>query len=388
MNNFGNIQLDEKILLALKKLNITQPTLVQSKSIPVIRQNHDVLMKSPTGTGKTLAFLLPLFEKIDREKNRTQILILSPTRELTLQIAHVAKSLEQTFDVRSMAVLGGQDIFQQKEQAGKKIPHMVIATVGRLLDFLEGRVIRLEGVQSVVIDEADEMLKLGFIEDVEKILLSIHSKHQIILCSATFPERIKQLAKRFLHQPKEIFIEDQNENIHAKKILNIRQRVLKVQDDEEKISWLIKMIAREQPYLMMVFCSTKARVDWLTLELAKKKILVDGLHGDLTQSQRAFVLKKFRQAKTQVLVTTDIAARGLDIEGVTHVVNFDLPNAAQEYTHRIGRTGRAGNDGEAITFLLNNERAKDLDTWHKILKARKNLQEPKKPVRPKKFKRK
>ena len=234
----------------------------------------------------------------------------------------------------------------------RRTPQIIIGTPGRLLDHFRRGTIQLKGVNKIVVDEADELLKLGFIEDVENLLRETSADRQLILCSATIPPRIRQLAAEFMKKPQEIFID--------KKVItleNINQVVVKVSADK-KFSKLVEILESESPYLAIIFCGRKEKTSQLALELAKKKFAVDELHGDLTQQQRNFVLKKFREAELQILVATDIAARGLDIEGVTHVISYDIPRDTETYIHRIGRTGRAGEKGTAITFVTPQEAEK------------------------------
>ena len=243
-----------------------------------------------------------------------------------------------------MLICGGADIDRQKEKL-RRVPQLIIGTPGRLLDHLRRGTVQLKNVNKIVIDEADELLKLGFIDDVENLLRETSNDRQIILCSATIPLRIRQLATEFLKTPKEIFIEPKIITLE-----NINQVVVKIPADK-KFSKLVEILQNENPYLAIIFCARKETTSKLALELAKKKFEVDELHGDLTQQQRNFVLKKFREAKIQILVATDIAARGLDIEGVTHVISYDVPRDVETYIHRIGRTGRAGLTGSAITLV-------------------------------------
>ena len=226
---------------------------------------------------------------------------------------------------------------------------MIIGTPGRLLDHLSRKAIDLSHVNKVVIDEADEMLKLGFIEDVETLIKSSANDLQLILCSATIPERIQRLATQFMDNPQTIFIEPKVVTLD-----NIKQSVIRVKENA-KLEKLCELLKSEQPYLAMIFCAKKEKTSWLAIELAQRGWEVDALNGDLTQQQRNFVLKKFREAKLQLLVSTDIAARGLDIEGVTHVISFDIPPTPVDYIHRIGRTGRAGQSGRAVTFVTDSE---------------------------------
>lgn len=343
MAKFTELKVSAEICELLKRQGIITATSVQERVIPQARAGNDLIVQSKTGTGKTLAFLLPTIERL-KKIPATQELIIAPTRELATQISKVAEKICATLELDSLLICGGQDIDRQKEKL-KKIPQLIIGTPGRLLDHLRRGTIQLKNINKVVIDEADELLKLGFIEDVENLLRETAKDRQIILCSATMPLRIRQLAAEFLKSPKEILVETKTVTLE-----NINQVVVKV-SAEKKFAKLVEILQNENPYLAMIFCATKENTSKLALELAKKNFDVDELHGDLTQQQRNFVLKKFREAKIQILVSTDIAARGLDIEGVTHVISYDVPRDVETYIHRIGRTGRAGENGTAITLV-------------------------------------
>ena len=344
MKTFEELSVSQALCNALKKMGIREATKVQEEAIPVLRNGRDTIVKAQTGTGKTLAFLLPIYDKIKIQATTVQTIILTPTRELTIQISKVAAALDKVSGVRSLAIYGGQDIERQKQKLGH-CPHVIIGTPGRILDHLRRRTLALTTANRIVLDEADEMLRRGFIEDVESILSTMAKDRQIMLFSATIPDRIKALAHRYMYQVQHVEIKAEHITLDT-----ISQRIIDTVENS-KIDKLCEVINDEQPYLAMVFCSTKNRVSQVVMTLVRRGYLADELHGDLTQLQRSNVLKKFREAKIQILVTTDIAARGLDIEGVTHVINYDIPQDTEGYIHRIGRTGRAGQKGTAITFV-------------------------------------
>ena len=351
MADFKSLGIQTVIVDALWRQGIKEATPIQEKSIPMLRKGKDIIAEAQTGTGKTLAFLLPLLEKIKPEVPVAQALIITPTRELAIQTAKVAQSLSKASGVTSLVLYGGQDIERQKEKL-RCHPSLIIGTPGRLLDHIRRGTLDLKYVNKVVLDEADEMMRLGFIEDVEKLLEETAADRQILLFSATMPERVKMLAFRYMKAPEEIKIAADSVTLDA-----IEQIIVKT-CEETKLDKLSSIINEENPYLMMVFCHTKARAESLAMQLAARGYLVDTLHGDLTQKQRTFVLRRFREAKLQILCATDIAARGLDVEGVTHVINYDIPHDVESYIHRIGRTGRAGEKGKAVTFV--NDRQYDL----------------------------
>ena len=341
---FKDLGISQSVCETLRYQGIKEATPVQEQAIPVVRAGRDCIVKAQTGTGKTLAFLLPIMEKIKPQAEVAQALIVTPTRELAIQIAKVAGLLGEAAGISSLVIYGGQDIERQKQKL-RRHPQIIIGTPGRLLDHLRRGTIDISKVNKVVLDEADEMMKLGFIEDVEVLLRAAASDRQFMLFSATMPDRVKALAAQYMKAPERIEIKSEQVTLET-----IQQVIIDTTEDN-KVDKLCEIINGEQPYLMMVFCHTKARAHQLTMALAARGYLVDELHGDLSQVQRTLVLKRFRKAELQVLCATDIAARGLDIEGVTHVVSYDIPHDTESYIHRIGRTGRAGQQGKAITFV-------------------------------------
>ncbi len=344
ITSFNELSVSDGLCTVLAQMGIKEPTPVQAEAIPALRNGRDTIVQAQTGTGKTLAFLLPLYDKIKVQADNIQTLILTPTRELTLQIAKVAAQLGKAEGVRSLAIYGGQDIERQKQKLGRE-PHVIIGTPGRILDHMRRRTINFAPTNRIVLDEADEMLRRGFLEDVEQILSTMARDRQIMLFSATMPDKIKALAHRYMTDFQHVIIKTENITLD-----NIRQRIVDTVEDS-KLDKLCELINEQNPYLAMVFCSTRSRVSQVAMALARRGYLADELHGELSQLQRTNVLRKFREAKLQILVTTDIAARGLDIEGVTHVFNYDMPRDTESYIHRIGRTGRAGQQGVAITFV-------------------------------------
>ena len=344
---FNELKINVEVCELLKRQGIIDATPVQEKVIPTARTGRDLIIQAKTGTGKTLAFLLPTFERI-KKIPVTQALIIAPTRELATQISKVAAQIAKLLELETILICGGQDVEREKNKL-RHSPQIIIGTPGRLLDHLRRGTIKLSNANKIVIDEADELLKLGFIEDVEVLLRETASDRQLILCSATMPLRIRQLAADFMSKPQEIFIEPKTVTLE-----NINQVIVKVKP-EKKFNRLVEILTAENPYLAIIFCATKETASKLALELATQKFSVDELHGDLTQQQRNFVMKKFREASIQFLVATDIAARGLDVEGITHVISYDVPRDVETYIHRIGRTGRAGQAGTAIMLVTNDE---------------------------------
>lgn len=347
---FKELGVSELLNDLLKGQGIVKPTPVQEEAIPPVVQGLDVIARAKTGTGKTLAFLLPIMDKIRVEAAYPQALVLAPTRELALQITEEARKLARHTGVKILAVYGGQDVEKQlrKLEGGR---HLIIGTPGRLLDHLRRETLDLGGVKMLVLDEADQMLHMGFLEDVETIITAVPYRRQTMLFSATMPDPIKRLAANYMKEPLDIVIKSGS----PIPLDNIRQQVVEC-SDRNKEEALQALIERDRPYLAIIFCRTKRRVSKLNEALQAAGYDCDELHGDLSQGKREAVMKRFREAKLQLLVATDVAARGLDVEGITHVFNYDLPLDADSYIHRIGRTGRAGGKGLAITFSSPRER--------------------------------
>jgi len=346
---FKDLGVSELLCTLLQGQGIVKPTPVQTEAIPPLVQGLDVIARAKTGTGKTLAFLLPIMDKIHTERAYPQALILAPTRELALQITEEARKLARHTDIKILAVYGGQDVEKQlrKLEGGR---HLIIGTPGRLLDHMRRETLDLSGVKMLVLDEADQMLHMGFLEDVETIITAVPYRRQTMLFSATMPDPIKRLAANYMKEPLDIVIKSGS----PIPLDNIKQQVVEV-SDRNKEEALISLIERDRPYLAIIFCRTKRRVSKLNEALQAAGYDCDELHGDLSQGKREGVMKRFRDAKLQLLVATDVAARGLDVEGITHIFNYDMPLDVDSYIHRIGRTGRAGGKGLAITFTSPRE---------------------------------
>ncbi|MFS0864275.1 DEAD/DEAH box helicase [Fredinandcohnia sp. 179-A 10B2 NHS] len=345
MLDFLQLGIRKEINHTLKSLGILEPTPIQEKTIPSVLKGKDVISKAQTGTGKTLAFVLPILEKIDVHESEVQALILTPTRELALQISkEIKKMMENVEGVNVLAVYGGQDVEHQLKKL-KGAQHIIVATPGRLLDHIRRGTIDLSTIRMLVIDEADQMLLMGFLPEVDDIISETFPSRQTMLFSATMPNEIRSLAKKYMNEPE--FIE-----VKAKKVTveEIKQVVIET-TDRRKQATLFHLIEEHRPFLAIIFCRTKIRAKKLHEALIANGYESDELHGDLTQSKREKAMKRFREAKTQFLVATDVAARGLDVEGVTHVYNYDIPHDVESYVHRIGRTGRAGGDGVAFTLV-------------------------------------
>ncbi|WP_348646634.1 DEAD/DEAH box helicase [Halobacillus sp. Cin3] len=339
---FEQLGMSREMIDRLKKQGITVPTPIQEQAVPVIMDGQDVMGQAQTGTGKTFAFAVPILEKIDPSKPHVQALIISPTRELALQITEETKRLAPE-GIHVLPVYGGQDTIKQLHKLEGTV-HIIVATPGRLLDHLRRETVDLTQVEYLVIDEADQMLEAGFYPDVMDILDQTNPDRQSMLFSATLPSSVKKLGREMLREPRTIHVKPEKETTgHIKQLLYQTT-------DRAKQDALMTIMHEHRPFLAVIFCRTKRRAKKLNDALLAKGFLSDELHGDLTQAKRQKVMKRFREADIQYLVATDVAARGLDVEGVTHVFNYDIPQDADSYIHRIGRTGRAGGKGLAITF--------------------------------------
>jgi len=373
LKNFLELGISETFNHTLRENGITEATPIQEQAIPVIMSGKDIIGQAKTGTGKTLAFVLPILEKIDPASGDVQALIVAPTRELALQITtEIKKMLVQREDINVLAIYGGQDVAQQLRKL-KGNTHIVVATPGRLLDHIRRETIDLSNLSTIVLDEADQMLYFGFLYDIEDILDETPGSKQTMLFSATMPKDIKKLAKRYMDEPQMIQVQSEEVTVNT-----IEQRVIET-TDRAKPDALRFVMDRDQPFLAVIFCRTKVRASKLYDDLKGRGYNCAELHGDIPQAKRERVMKSFREAKIQYLIATDVAARGLDVDGVTHVFNYDIPEDVESYIHRIGRTGRAGGSGLAITFVAAKDE-KHLEEIEKTLGAplqREIIEQPK-----------
>jgi ATP-dependent RNA helicase DeaD len=347
---FASLGIDQQILAELAALGYEEPTPVQEKAIPPLLAGRDLLGQAATGTGKTAAFALPLLHCITTTaaaRERTTALILVPTRELAMQVAQAVHKYGRSLGVVTLPVYGGASM-ENQIRALKRGVDVVVATPGRALDHIRRQTLRLGSVKVVVLDEADEMLDMGFAEDLEAILEATPSTRQTALFSATIPPRIAQLAGRYLRDPETVRID--REAVALGEAPRVRQ-VAYLVPRAQKMSTLGRILDIECPASAIVFCRTRTEVDELTETVNSRGYAAQALHGGLSQQQRDRVMQKFRTKTADLLIATDVAARGLDIQHVSHVVNFDVPNSADAYVHRIGRTGRAGREGMAITLV-------------------------------------
>jgi ATP-dependent RNA helicase DeaD len=348
-SGFSALGLDPRIIVALTQLGYEEPTPVQREAIPPLLAGHDVLGQAATGTGKTAAFALPLLHLLTPDadpRERTRALILVPTRELAMQVAEAVHKYGKAMGIVAIPIYGGAAMETQLRQLKRGVD-VVVATPGRALDHIRRKTLRLDGVKIVILDEADEMLDMGFAEDLEAILDATPSERQTALFSATLPPRIADIANKHLKDPIRVRID--REVVAAGSAPRVRQ-VAYIVSRAHKMATLGRVLDVENPTSAIVFCRTRTEVDQVTETLNGRGYRAEALHGGLSQEQRDRVMKKFRANTTDLLVATDVAARGLDVQHVSHVVNYDLPTAAEAYVHRIGRTGRAGREGVAITL--------------------------------------
>jgi ATP-dependent RNA helicase DeaD len=346
---FKDLGLAPEIQQALDELGYEDPTPIQEQAIPELLSGHDVIGQAQTGTGKTAAFGLPLLQYVDPAVDEVQAVVLTPTRELCIQVTQALRAYAEHVDVEIVAVFGGAPIRSQQAQL-RAGAHVVVATVGRMMDLMGRRSLVLTAARYIVLDEADEMLDLGFIEDVEKILRMCPSGRQTALFSATMPPPVKRLAESYMYDPKTIKITPKKLTVDA-----IAQAFVEVPANE-KASRLVELLKTEEPEQAIIFCRTKIGASKLEKTLKDKGLDVKALHGDMSQGSRDGVMIAFKDHRVRLLVATDIAARGLDIEHVTHVINYDVPASSEVYVHRIGRTGRVGRTGRAITFVTPAQR--------------------------------
>jgi ATP-dependent RNA helicase DeaD len=356
---FSDLNISPVILKAITELGYETPTPIQAQAIPLLLEGKDILGQAQTGTGKTAAFGIPLIETIDTHARSVQAIILCPTRELAIQVtedlAHLSKYKK---DIRLLSIYGGQSI-ERQFKALKSGVNIVVGTPGRVQDHIDRGTLKLDGVKIVVLDEADEMLNMGFREAIEEILTEVPKERQTILFSATMPPAILKLTKKFQINPVEV-------KIHHKEVTvpGIEQVYFEIRD-REKLDLISILLDINQFKLSLVFCNTKRAVDNLVEHLNARGFLADSLHGDLRQQQRDQVMKKFRTGKLDILVATDVAARGLDVDDIDAVFNYDFPQDEEYYVHRIGRTGRAGKKGIAYSFVTVKEiyRLKDIKRY-------------------------
>ena len=344
---FRSLGLSETSLSALEHAGFREPSPVQQQLIPPALEGRDCIGNAPTGTGKTAAFLLPIIEKLDENDRRPQALILAPTRELAHQIGREFERLSAGRRLMAAPLVGGESIVQQVRMLRRGC-QVLLATPGRIMDLMERGEVRLETVKFVVLDEADQMLDIGFRPAVDAILETVPAERQTLLLSATMPKGVRELAKRELKDPADVRLirEDEDATVKA-----IRQSYIMV-EPHSRFDLLVGLLKAEDPARAIIFCRTKLGADRLGTDLRQAGFKAEAMHGDLSQSRRHRVLGAFRMGRLHILVATDVVGRGIDVPGISHVINFDLPEDVENYVHRIGRTGRMGKDGIAYSIVL------------------------------------
>ncbi|MDP4145220.1 MAG: DEAD/DEAH box helicase [Bacillota bacterium] len=349
MGKFNELGLNENILKAIDDMGFEEPSKIQAEVIPVLLEGYDAIGQAQTGTGKTLAFGAPLLNNLVREPGKINSLILAPTRELAIQVNDELARIAKYTKVKLLPVYGGQPI-ERQIRAIKSGVDIIVGTPGRVMDLMRRGIIDLSYINFLVLDEADEMLNMGFIEDIEYIVKNSNSERQTMLFSATMPDEIKKLAKRYMKaETKHITIAK-----NAMTVSTIGQFYYEIKQ-KDRFESLCRILDVDEPSTAIIFCKTKKGVDELVGAMQARGYSVEGMHGDMNQNQRMNTLRKFKEGNLEFLVATDVAARGIDVENVTHVINYDLPQDVESYVHRIGRTGRARKEGVAYTLVTSRE---------------------------------
>ena len=346
---FDELQLDERILRAVADMGFEEASPIQTQAIPVQLEGRDIIGQAQTGTGKTAAFGIPLLQKIDPKVKKLQAVALCPTRELAIQVADEIRRLAKYMHgVKVLPIYGGQDIVKQIRSL-KDGTQIIIGTPGRVMDHMRRKTVKFDFVHTVVMDEADEMLNMGFLEDMETILSQLPEERQTVMFSATMPPAILDIARKFQQEP--VNVKVVKKELTVPKVTQYYYEV----KPKSKLEVMCRLLDMYAPKLSVVFCNTKKQVDELVQSLQGRGYFAEGLHGDLKQIQRDRVMNSFRNGKTEILVATDVAARGIDVDDVEAVFNYDLPQDDEYYVHRIGRTGRAGREGIAFSFVVGKE---------------------------------
>lgn len=344
---FADIGIEYVFLKALAKLQFVEPSDIQKQLIPLVLSGRDVLGQARTGTGKTAAFGLPVLQKVKKE-GRLQAIILVPTRELATQVAVDMERLCDGSDLHIVPVYGGQRISHQLHALGRK-PHIVVGTPGRVIDFLERRALSFDEIRFVVLDEVDRMLDIGFRDDIRNILSRVKNPHQTVLVSATLTDEITRLAKTYMNDPVEVNVSRDEMTVEQ-----VNQSYVTV-EPWDKFTALRLLLQQDNPKLAIIFCNTKRAVDRLASKLRDAGLRAVEIHGDLIQRKRERAMDRFRSQNIQLLVATDLASRGIDVRGITHIINYDTPDDPHSYVHRIGRTARMGSCGDAIAFVTREQ---------------------------------
>lgn len=343
-HTFDSFGLSQRTAATVKYLGFTKPSPIQDQTIPLALEGKDIIGLANTGTGKTAAFLLPIIEKLQTSRAPGSVLILAPTRELAMQIDEEFKRFSSGQKLYSTLVVGGANIMRQINQI-KRGPHIIIGTPGRIKDLINRRVLRLQTVETFVLDEADRMCDMGFVKDIRYIAAELPTEHQTFCYSATMTLDVKSIVEEFMHDPVTVSVVKGQSNDH------IEQNVIHARDKAHKIELLTELLKQSEFEKVIIFGETKYGVQRLADNLVRSDLPAVAIHGNKSQAQRQRALKSFKDDSVNILVATDVAARGIDIDNVSHVINFDPPKQYEDYVHRIGRTGRAGKSGKALTFV-------------------------------------
>ena len=349
VTKFEELQLDDRIIRAITEMGFEEASPIQAQAIPVVLEGRDMIGQAQTGTGKTAAFGLPLLQKVDPKVKKLQAVVLLPTRELAIQVAEELRRFAKFMHgIKVLPVYGGQDIVRQI-RALKDGTQIVVGTPGRVMDHMRRKTVKMDHVHTVVLDEADEMLNMGFLEDMETILSQLPEERQTLMFSATMPQAIADIAKKFQKDP--VTVRVIKKELTVPKVTQYYYEV----KPKNKVEVMCRLLDMYSPELSIVFCNTKRQVDELVQALQGRGYFAEGLHGDLKQVQRDRVMESFRNGRTDILIATDVAARGIDVGNVEAVFNYDIPQDDEYYVHRIGRTGRAGREGKAFSLVVGKE---------------------------------
>ncbi|NRY63775.1 DEAD/DEAH box helicase [Clostridium beijerinckii] len=357
--NFNDYKLCNELLKAISMLNFKELTKVQEQVIPIALEEKDIVVKSKTGSGKTASYAIPICQLVDWEENKPQALVITPTRELAIQVKEDFFNIGRFKRIKAAAIYGKSPFYDQEKELKQKT-HIVVGTPGRIIDHIEKGTFDTSKIKYLIIDEADEMLNMGFVGQIETIIKNLSKQRVTMLLSATMPKDIETLCNKYMKDPIHIEIEEQNKSVD-----NIYQERYNV-NESNKIELLRDITILENPDSCMIFCNTKQKVDEVYKELAKLQYDCRKIHGGMEQSDRLRVMNNFKLGYFRYIIATDVAARGIDIDNITHVINYDIPEDKESYVHRIGRTGRAGKMGKAITFVTQNE-SKFLNDIHEYI---------------------
>lgn len=342
--SFEDYHLSNELLKTIEKLNYKNPTKVQEKVIPLGLEGNDIVVKSQTGSGKTAAFAIPICELVDWEENKAQALVITPTRELAMQVREDFFNIGRFKRLKVSAIYGRAPFYNQQRELKQKT-HIVVGTPGRIIDHMERGTFDTSNIKYLVIDEADEMFQMGFLDQIESIINKLPKDRITLLFSATLPSNIEHLCNRYMKEP--IYVEIEDENVTVDKIEQERYMV----EEREKLKLLKDIAIVNNPDSCIIFANTREKVDEIFVELSRANYECDKIHGGMEQRDRTIVMEDFRQGYFRYLIATDVAARGIDIDDITHIINYDIPMERESYVHRIGRTGRVGKTGKAISFV-------------------------------------